>query len=118
MKWILGFFGAFIIFLFGNAIILIINQFLFDYTPYWIASVLGTVIALFGAYKTVDISFYKFPYPIMGNRTISLYQVLNWLLVLACVVALINHEQFENLSSMPKWLYISIRPIKYIFLIK
>lgn len=87
-------------------LILFTNQFLFGTVGYTLASIIGTLNCLFGGYKIIDFALFVVPYKFVKVKEYSLYQVMTSIVIVVSLYAFIDHQQFNNLSSMPKWMYI------------
>jgi len=107
--WIAGFVCGVICFLIGNALMLFVDQLLFNYANYWLAAIIGVIFTLGSIYKIVDYSVFIVPYVLIKNTSISIFYVLFFLIISMCLFSLFNHSYFNNLSSIPKWLYITMQ---------
>lgn len=112
--WISGFILGIIVFIIGQAIMLFIDQLFFNYLNFWLASLLSVPFSILSTYKITGYAFFAVPYILLKNESMTLYYVFCCLIFAFLLSSLYNNQIFENLSSIPKWLYILIQ-IFYIF---
>lgn len=112
--WIAGLLLGMIAFVIGQALMLIIDQVFFNYLNFWIACILAVPFSIISAFRIVDFSFVIAPYVLLKNESISLFYVFFLFITSFSIYNLIFNHFYENLSSIPKWLYILIH-IFYLF---